>query len=137
MQVQTSHRRAGDALQNVELFERAWDECIELQVQDKHTWLGMTLLALSQLDRYEVFVVRDGKMVGAIVLASDPWDVHVGPCMSVFSQYVLPEYRCTGISRALMREAFKIARDNCAGVLAYTHRKAPWRYETIYKRIPA
>jgi len=136
MQVQTSPRRAGDALQNVELFERSWDECIELQVQDKPTWLGMTLLSLSELERYEVFVVRDGKMVGAVVVASDPWDCHVGPCMSVFSQYVLPEYRGTGVSRALMREAFRLAREHGAGVLAFTHRKAPWRYETIYRRVP-
>jgi GNAT superfamily N-acetyltransferase len=135
MQVQTSQRLAREPLQNVELFERAWDECVELQVQDKHTWLGMTLLALSQLDRYEVFVVRDRKMVGALVLAPDPWDVHVGPCMSVFSQYVLPEYRNSGVSLALMREAIRITRSTGAAVLAYTHRTAPWRYETIYRRV--
>ena len=134
-QLVTFHRLPDEPVQNVELFECAWDECVELQVQDKSMWLGKALVAMHSIERYEIAVVHGTRVVGAVVLAADPWDAHVGPCMSVFAQYVLPQYRNTGVSNALMREAFLIARESGAGVLAYTHRKAPWRYETIYRRI--
>ena len=131
----TFHRLQDEPVQNVELFERAWDECIELQVQSKDCWVGKALLALSALDRYEVAVMHGTHVVGAVVVAPDQWDAHVGPCMSVFAQYVLPEYRNAGVSLALMREAVRITRASGVHVLAFTHRKAPWRYETIYRRV--
>lgn len=131
----TFHRLPDEPVQNVELFQRAWDECIELQVQSKDEWLGKALLALSALDRYEVVVLHGSHVVGAVVVALDPWDAHVGKCMSVFAQYVLPEYRNAGISLALMREAVRITCASGEHVLAFTHRKAPWRYETVYRRI--
>lgn len=131
----TFHRLPGEPVQNVALFERAWDECIELQVSTKAEWLGRSLIAMSSLERFEIAAVHGTDVVGGLVLASDPWDAHVGPCMSVFAQYVLPEYRNVGISRMLMREAYRIASCSCVRVLAFTHRKAPWRYETIYRRI--
>jgi GNAT superfamily N-acetyltransferase len=129
------HRQPGEPVQNLALFERAWDECIELQVSPKEVWVGRSLIALSALERFEVAAVHGSEVVGAIVLARDPWDVHVGPCMSVFAQYVLPEYRNAGVSPRMMREALRIARDSRVDVLAFTHRKAPWRYQTIYRRI--
>lgn len=128
-------RLPGEAVQNVTLFQRAWDECAELQVRSQLVWVGDAILALSALERYEVAVMLDGLPIGAAVLANDPWDAHVGPCMSVFAQYVLPEYRNRGLSLALMRECIRIAREGGAGVLAYTHRVAPWRYETTYRRL--
>jgi GNAT superfamily N-acetyltransferase len=82
-----------------------------------------------------VWVQHGGTVIGAALVAHDPWDAHVGPCVSVFTQYVLPEHRNSGVSQALMRECLRIARAAGAGVLAFTHRKAPWRYETRYRRI--
>lgn len=121
---------------NSEMFETAWAECVELQVQCKDVWLGRTLLSLQELDRYEIGVVIDAKVVGGVVVARDPWDCHVGPCTSVFAQYVMPQYRLNGISGILMREAVRIAKyDFRTHAIAYTHRQGPWRYETIYRRI--
>lgn len=134
--LETFHRLAGEPVQNVALFERAWDECVELQAQTRPVWLGRSLLSMAALERFEIAAIDGAEVVGAAILASDPWDAHVGPCMSVFAQYVLPEYRNAGISRRIMREAYRIA--SCTAgvqVLAFTHRKAPWRYETIYRRI--
>lgn len=130
-----SHRPAGSIVQNYALFASAWDEFVELQVQPKDIWAGTAISSLSQLDRWEVFVHNGEVPVGAVVLASDPWDVHVGPCYSVFAQYVLPEYRNAGISLRLMREAVRICRTNSAPVLAYTHRAGDWTYLTRYRRI--
>lgn len=120
---------------NYDLFARAWDEFPELQVAPKEEWAGRNLLALQGLDRWEIGVCIEDEVVGGICLADDPWDVHVGPCMSVFAQYVLPEYRHLGVSAALMREAVRIARASPHKVLAFTHRLGDWRYETIYRRI--
>lgn len=117
------------------MFTRAWDECVELQVTPKDDWVRMALHSLSELDRYEVHAFADGKIVGGLVLAADPWDVHVGPCVSVFAQYVMPEWRNKGASPRMMREAIRVARDCGAQVLAFTHRVGPWRYQTIYRRL--
>lgn len=123
-----------EPVQNYELFSRAWDECIELQVQDKERWAGRSLLSLQSIPRWEIGAVHGGEVVGAILIGHDPWDCHVGPCASVFAQYVLPEFRLQGISGMLMRRAVRIARSmDDVQVLAYTHRQGPWRYETIYK----
>lgn len=129
-------RSAGDPVQNVSLFQRAWNECVELQVQGMDAWVSQTISMLERLERYEIAVMHsDGTPLGACTLAKDPWDCHVGPCWSVFAQYVLPEARLQGVSGKLMREALRIARANGAHVIAFTHRRGPWRYETIYRKI--
>lgn len=130
-----SLRRVGDPVQSLRLFTRAWDECVELQTSPKDEWVGRSLLTLQQIERYEIILLRGSHEVGGLVLAHDPWDAHVGPCMSVFAQYVLPEHRNTGVSALCMRASLRIAKDAGAPVLAFTHRKGPWRYETIYRRI--
>lgn len=135
MSVVVTSRLPGEPIQNFEMFSRAWDECVELQVTTKEEWIGRALLSLQGLARTEIGCVVDGKIVGGICVANDPWDVHVGPCFSVFAQYVLPEYRMRGASGTMMRAALKVARQSGAAVLAYTHRKGPWRYETIYRRL--
>ena len=117
------------------MFTRAWDECTELQVTPKHAWVGRALLALQGLDRFEIAAFNGEQVVGGIVIAPDPWDVHVGPCMSVFAQYVFPEFRQQGVSARLMRAAIRVAKESGAEVLAFTHRKGPWRYETIYRKV--
>lgn len=135
VRILVTFRNRGEAVQNLELFSRAWDECVELQQSPKQEWIGRSLLSLQQLDRYEIAAVQGSDVVGAVLLAEDKWDVHVGPCVSVFSQYVLPEYRERGISSKLMREAIKLARAIGVSTLAFTHRKAPWVYTTRYWRI--
>lgn len=133
--IHTASRLPDEPVQNLDMFIRAWDECVELQVTPKQEWIGRALLSLQALDRYEVGVACNGEIVGGLVLAHDPWDAHVGPCISVFAQYVLPEFRLQGVSQKLMRAALAIARNSGAGVLAFTHRKGPWCYQTKYRRI--
>ena len=128
-------RKRGEAVQSLELFTCAYDECVELQQQSKDEWIGRALLSLQEMDRFELAAIHGARTVGGIVLAHDPWDVHVGPCMSVFAQYVLPEYRNQGISPRLMREVLRIAKGSGVSTLAYTHREGPWRYSTLYRSI--
>lgn len=128
-------RTAGLPVQNYSLFQRAWDECIELQLQDKETWAGRAVLALQSLDRWEIGVFNGCMIVGAVCVARDTTDPHVGECLSVFAQYVVPEHRNKGVSLRLMRAAVAIARANGYKCLAYTHRLGDWRYETVYRKI--
>lgn len=128
-------RRRGEPVQNFDMFSRAWDEFPELQVTPKDEWIGRNLLSLQSMDRWELGVHIRGEVIGGIALADDPWDAHVGPCVSVFAQYVMPEYRLQQVSALLMRTALRIARDSGHRVIAFTHRKGDWRYETIYRSI--
>lgn len=135
IRVLASTRRKGEPVQNLEFFTQAYEECVELQQQSKSEWVGRSILSLQEMDRVELAAFADESFAGGLVLAHDPWDVHVGPCMSVFAQYVLPEHRLKGISPRLMRTAFRIAKDSGMSTLAYTHRLGPWRYETTYRSI--
>lgn len=131
----TSHRAQGEDVQAPLLFYRAWEEFIELRVMDKETWVAETLSRLSLLPwRYEIGMHNGDQGVGGILLGPDE-DIHVGPCLSVYAQYVLPEYRNRGISLRCMRLAVRAAIDFGYKVLAYTHRVHDWRYETIYRRL--
>lgn len=131
-----TYRLPDEPVQNLNLFSKAWDECIELQSNPRDVWVGRSLLGLQGMARWELGAICDGTVVGGIVLAHVAWDAHVGDCIGVFAQYVLPEYRLKGVSPRLMREALRIAKHAGANTLSYTHRKGPWRYETIYRRIP-
>lgn len=135
IRIVNTYRRRDEAVQSLELFTRAYDECVELRQQSKEVWVGRALLALQGLDRHELAAFVGSEFAGGLVLAHDPWDVHVGPCMSVFAQYVLPEYRLMGVSPRLMREALRIAKQAGESTLAYTHRAGPWRYSTLYRSI--
>lgn len=126
---------AGEKCTNLHLYSKAWDECIELQGLNKHDWLRHYTSILESVDRWEVGIFDAHDLaVGGLVLAHDS-DIHVGDCMSVISQYVLPEYRNRAVSLRCMRVALDITSDEGCKVLAYTHRKGDWRYETIYRRI--
>lgn len=131
----STYRLPGEAVQNLEFFVRAWDECIELQQQQRDTWVGKAILSLQGMARWELAAFCGVEFAGGLVLAHDPWDVHVGPCMSVFAQYVLPEHRLKGASPRLMREAIRIARKEGVTTFAYTHRAGAWRYSTLYRSL--
>ena len=126
--------KALEPSKNSELYSMAWDEFIELQVMDKETWLQNLHNTIEACPRWEVSASIDGKVVGGIILTNDD-DVHVGPCLSVVAQYVLPEYRHRSISLHCMRIAMRTAKAFNHKVLAYSHRLGDWRYETIYRRV--
>ena len=73
--VLVTSRCKGEAVQNLESFQRAYDECIELRQQSKEVWLGRALLALQGMDRWEIAAFTDESFAGGLVLAHDPWDV--------------------------------------------------------------
>lgn len=127
-------RRKGDTCLAANLFYRAWDECLESQGIDKETWVQSSLRMIESVDRYEIGIKHNGVVVGGVTLTAD-FDPHVHSCLSVMSQYVLPEYRNKAISMRCMRECIRLAKRLGHNMLAYTHRKCDWVYTTTYKRI--
>lgn len=116
------------------LFEVAWEECSELQIQPKIDWVDNSLEYLFNVDLYR-FTVYDGdKIVGGLLLCDD-LDLHVGRCLSVTFQYVLPEYRNKMLGFKLMKLALDLSLNLNYRVMAYTHRLGPWTYVTKYREI--
>lgn len=137
MRLHQTFQLPGEPVQNPELFARAWDEFPELKCNSRADWCGRSLHMLADLERWEIGVIHDNTVIGGLVLVEDPWECHVGPCLTVAAQYVLPEYRNQGVSGMLMRQALRVVKSQPGPkTLAYTHRVGPWRYETIYRRIP-
>lgn len=134
MQIEVVHRLPGQPVQDSELYVTAHDECVELQMRSKEVWTDEMLRWLGGIHRWEITAKIDGKIVGGVIIGWDH-DVHVGPCISVWAQYVLPEYRGQGVSPAVMRRAMQVMRQQGAMAMAWTHRAGPWHYETKYRRL--
>lgn len=134
--IRINSRLPDQPVQNYTLFKSAYNEFIELKVQPLEHFVSRALIALRGLRRWEISAhLDDGTCVGGLVLAHDLDDPHVGQCVSVFAQYVLPEYRHLGLSRRFMREGIRIAREADVPVFAWTHRTGNWKYTTNYRRL--
>lgn len=125
---------SGNLGDGLELYEAAWEECKELQCSDKYGWVNYTMRCIGEATRVEVCARVDTRVVGGIVLHSE-FDPHVGNCMYVVFQYVLPEWRGRGISKQLLKMALEETRLQGLPVLAYTHRLRDWEYKTTYKKV--
>lgn len=127
-------RMKGEKCIAPDLFARAWDECIESHILDKQTWIDNAIRIVESVDRYEMGMLYNGVPVGGISLTVD-YDPHVGDCLCVMSQYVLPEHRNNAISLRCMRECIRLTKRLGHNVLAYTHRERDYVYTTTYKVI--
>ena len=133
--LQVLHREEDASTEHLRpLFEAAWDEFIELKCMPKREWIAAQLALLEESSRIEI-QVWDGASIAGVCIVSDDWDVHVGPCMSVLVNYVLPEYRQYRPGTALFRGALRIAREMRFPAFAWTHRVGDWHYSTRYRRL--
>lgn len=135
MKLNSTFLAAGEETHVPSLHQRAVAEFPEF------TWNGSeaaallrTLDATRDHECIEVVAWEADVPVGMIVLVLDN-DMHVGRCLSVLWNYVLPEARSYGIQRQFIREALAVARQVNAPVLAYTHRRDVGRYELKYRRV--
>lgn len=137
MRVVVRHSLAGTVLapEYHEMFRSAWSEFIELQCMEQHAWVQMVLQHISEHERLKVLAYSGGELLGGLVLVRDDEEPHVGPCLSVWANYVFPKHRYGKVGAELFRKALRCARKLKAPVLAYTHRTGDWRYSTHYRRI--
>lgn len=89
--------------------------------------------ATEQLDRFEITVTLDGELIGFACIVEDD-DLHVGRCLSLQWQYVVPEYRGR-IGPMFLRALFGIGRNRGFHVVAYSHRINQGHYAIKYRRI--
>lgn len=127
-------RQAGEASCVESILQAAWDEFIECRVMDKETWVQNTLALVEQYPRYEIGLFYGDTPVGGLILTRDE-DIHVGDCMCIMFQYVLPEHRHTHVSARCMRHAVRITRELGHSILAYSHRDRDWCYTIKYRRV--
>lgn len=121
-------------LGSTELHRVAYAECVELRVQSYDKWHSSYIASWESVDRYSISAYDGVRLIGRLILVKC-YDIHVGDCMAVHTQYVLPQYRNSGITRRLLRTACALTREHGLSVLSYTHRKSDWVYHTTYRRI--
>jgi GNAT superfamily N-acetyltransferase len=104
------------------------------QSQDYRDDVHRVVSSLSEFDRVEIVCIDDGKVIGGAVIVLDD-DQHVGHCLSLQWQYVLPEYRCKRIGHLFVRELLRQA--GWAGIknVCYTHRVGVGKYTLTYREV--
>jgi GNAT superfamily N-acetyltransferase len=104
------------------------------QSQDYREDVHRIASSLAEFDRTEI-AIYDGETVvgGATVVLDD--DQHVGPCLSLQWQYVLPAYRSMHLGRHFVRELLRQA--GWAGIknVSYSHRTGPGKYTITYREV--
>lgn len=111
------------------------DEVEELTWQESRTTAQQRMLdsAIEQ-DRIEIAVFDKDRIVGFSCLAED-YDIHVGRCLTVMWDYVVPSHRGGTVGQRMLRAAMRLARQHGFAVLCYTHRTAPGIYQVKYIRL--
>jgi len=129
------HVHAGSPCVPIEgLLDSAYSECLESGVMDRRKWIELNLDILSSEDRIEIGAFEDGYLVGGMTLAEE-MDAHVGACVSVRYNYVLPEYRTLKLGTIMMRHAIQLAKTLGPQYIAFTHRKGVGLYTIRYRRL--
>lgn len=129
------HREENTSTEHLRhLHDAAWYELVELGCLPRHEWVAGQLARLGAEERIEIQGWVDGHLIGGLVL-SDDWDVHVGPCLSVLTNYTLPKYRTKLYGAKVFREAIRVAKELGYPCLAWTHRVGDWCYMTRYRRL--
>jgi len=104
------------------------------QSKDYREDVHRVVTSLSEFDRTEIVCTDNGVVVGGAVIVLDD-DQHVGPCLSLQWQYVLPAYRNKRLGRYFVRELLRQA--GWAGIknVCYTHRTGVGKYTLTYREV--
>ena len=104
------------------------------QSEDYRDDVHRVVSSLSEHDRFEIVATCDDKVVGGAVIVVDD-DQHVGVCLSLQWQYVLPEYRSKQLGRYFIRQLLRQA--GWAGIknVCYTHRTGLGKYTLTYREV--
>lgn len=106
------------------------------------TWGDSTVEAFQRIcqstesldERIEITVTDlEGRLVGFAVVAHDD-DDHVGRCLGTQWHWVHPDHRGK-VGRMILREIFRVAKENEYPTVAYTKRLGLGRYEVNYKQL--
>lgn len=128
-------RRRGDPCIGEWILPEVLAEVEELTWQEDKERAGQRMLASAvEQDRIELAVFDKDRIVGFCALAED-YDIHVGRCLTVMWDYVVPSHRGGTVGQRMLRAAMQRARQYGFAVLCYTHRTAPGIYQVKYIRL--
>lgn len=102
------------------------------QSKDYRDDVHRVVSSLSEFDRTEILCIDGTTVVGGAVIVLDD-DQHVGACLTLQWQYVLPAYRSKTLGAKFIRELKRQAQ--WAGIrnICYTHRTGIGRYTVVYR----
>ncbi|MNJ09326.1 hypothetical protein D3C77_34700 [compost metagenome] len=128
-------RRAGDPCMGEWILPEVLQEVDELTWQNNpdDAWRHLLQSAVA-IDRIELGVFSQGDMIGFCVLAEDD-DIHVGRCLTVMWDYVVPSHRGGTVGQRMLRTAKSRAQQLGFSVLCYTHRTGLGVYQVRYIRL--
>jgi hypothetical protein len=132
--ITSSWRREGDPCQGAPMIDHVYAELPEFRAGGNLEDVRARMLgATEQLDRCELTAVVGGVLVGFACIVEDE-DMHVGSCLSLQWQYVVPEHRGK-IGAAFLRELVKLGRILGFRFVAYSHRVNDRHYAIKYRSI--
>lgn len=91
------------------------------------------LAATEGLERFELLAVIGGELIGFACVVEDD-DMHVGHCLTLQWQYVVPEHRGR-IGGQFLRWLAKAGRDMGFQFIAYSHRISSRHYAIKYRSV--
>lgn len=116
------------------LATAAWYELPELQLTSKNAFIQRAEESIFRCPRVEIVYYPRGSDIpigGCVVVEEE--DLHVGRCMSLMWQYVLPAYRSYGLAGQYIRSVRRLAREEGLPY-AYSHRSGNFQYTVRYRR---
>ena len=134
MNIVILHNKPNDITPSIELYKEAYYELEELQVRDYNEYITHCLTYVNSLERTEILYLDNGSVVAGLIVGED-YDLHVGRCLTVTFNYTHPLYRGFNLGSKLFREAMRLARQEGYPILAWTHRKGGFTYETKYRKV--
>lgn len=125
---------AGDLCLGGAVIPAVYDELPEFREGGTLPQVATRMIeATEQLDRHEVLAVLGGRLIGFACIADDV-DMHVGRCLTLQWQYVVPEYRGI-IGAKFLRLLVQLGRQLGYRTIAYSHRINQGHYAIKYRSI--
>lgn len=125
---------AGDLCLGAEIIPAVYAELPEFSYGGTLDEVSRRMLAATEgLDRYELLAVSGGDLIGFACVVEDD-DMHVGRCLTLQWQYVVPEHRGK-IGGEFLRWLARTAREQGFQFVAYSHRITSRHYAIKYRRV--
>ena len=125
---------AGDLCLGSAIIPTVYDELPEFRAGGTLIQVSKRMVdATEQLDRHEILAVLDGVLIGFACLVEED-DMHVGRCLTLQWQYVVPEHR-DRIGGQFLRWLAKAGRDMGFQFIAYSHRISSRHYAIKYRSV--
>jgi hypothetical protein len=124
----------GDLCLGARIIPAVYAELLEFRESGTLGQVTARMLAATEsISRTELLAVVGGQLIGFACIVEDD-DMHVGRCLSLQWQYVVPEHRGR-IGGEFLRWLARFARAKGFQFIAYSHRVSKRHYAIKYRRV--